>query len=379
MARNRSTTRGVAREGSALLTGLVRCGRCGRRMVTQYVVGRPRYACSHAMAIYAAPPCQSLAARAVDRVVEALLLRAIEPSALEVSLAVAADVERERAREEQLWQQRLERAHYDVERARRQCNAVEPENRLVARTLERTLEERLGAEQKLEEDHRRARAAHPVSLTEAERSAIRALASALPKVWSRLDDDERATQGGGPPARGGGTREGGRRERTGRADAALGGRARTTTTLTRPVTKLSQLSYYDDLLRRAEHLRREHRTLQQVADTLNAEGWHPARRCETFNAQMVNRLLTPRSRPQYAPPSPLLEKLDANEWTLPALAKRLGRSRLTLYGWVRRGFVQARKAKTDQPARGLDHPRGRGGAARLALHPAPRWPRRPPG
>ena len=78
--------------------------------------------------------------------------------------------------------QRLERAHYDVERARRQYNAVEPENRLVARTLERTLEERLGAEQKLEEDHRRARAAHPVSLTEAERSRrSRALASALPK------------------------------------------------------------------------------------------------------------------------------------------------------------------------------------------------------
>ena len=262
-------------------------------MVTQYVVGRPRYACSHAMAIYAAPPCQSLAARAVDRVVEALLLRAIEPSALEVSLAVAADVERERAREEQLWQQRLERAHYDVERARRQCDAVEPENRLVARTLERTLEERLGAEQKLEEDHRRARAAHPVSLTEAERSAIRALASALPKVWSsstttNVQRKEVVRQ----------LVEEARVKVVGESEQVeltlRWAEHETTTTLTRPVTKLSQLSYYDDLLRRAEHLRREHRTLQQVADTLNAEGWHPARRCETFNAQMVNRLLTPQ-------------------------------------------------------------------------------------
>ena len=87
-----------------------------------------------------------------------------------------------------------------------------------------------------------------------------------------------------------------------------------------------------------------------MADTLNAEGWHPARRCETFNAQMVNRLLTPQGAGRSThPPSPLLEKLDANEWTLPALAKRLGRSRLALYGWVRRGFVQARKAKTDHP------------------------------
>src|SRR4029079_17580148 len=105
--------------------------------------------------------------------------RALEPSALEVSLAVAADVEQERPREEQLWQQRLERAHYEVERARRQYDAVEPENRLVARTLERTLEERLGAEQKLQEDHRRARAACPACLTEAERTAIQALSTKL--------------------------------------------------------------------------------------------------------------------------------------------------------------------------------------------------------
>jgi hypothetical protein len=109
-------------------------------MVAQYSDGYPRYACIQQAACYAAPLCQSVAARAVDREVEALVLRALEPSALEVSLAVAADLERERAREEQLWQQRLERARYDVERARRQYDAVEPENRLVARTIERALE-----------------------------------------------------------------------------------------------------------------------------------------------------------------------------------------------------------------------------------------------
>jgi DNA invertase Pin-like site-specific DNA recombinase len=380
MAQNRTTTRGVARDGSALLTGLVRCGRCGRRMVTQYVVGRPRYACIHAMTICGAPACQSLAALAVDRVVEALLLRAIEPSALEVSLAVAADVERGRAREEQLWQQRLERAHHDVERARRQYDAVEPENRLVARTLERTLEERLGAEQKLQEDHRRARAACPVSLTEVERSAIRALATELPKVWSsptttnvqrkevvrQLVEEARVKVVG----------ESEQVELTLR----WAGGQETTTTLTRPVSKLSQLSYYDDLLRRAEHLRREHRTLQEVADTLNAEGWHPATRLQTFDAEMVNRLLTPPN-PDRGPhsPSPPPEKLDANEWTASALAHHLGRSRSTVYGWATRGWVQARKAKTEHPYGVWILRADEAELARLAaLRPVPRRPRRPP-
>ncbi|XYH93881.1 recombinase family protein [Sorangium sp. So ce1128] len=164
--------------------GLVRCGRCGHRMAVQYSSSYPRYGCIEAASAYAGPSCQSIAAAAVDRVVEALLLRALEPSALEVSMAVVADLERERAREEQLWQQRLERARYDVERARRQYDAVEPENRLVARTLERTLEERLGAEQKVQEDYRRSRAARPATLSEVERAAIRALATELPKLWN---------------------------------------------------------------------------------------------------------------------------------------------------------------------------------------------------
>jgi len=111
---NRNATRGVARKGSTLLAGLVRCGRCGHRMVASYSDGYPRYACIHEAAVYAGPKCQSVVARAVDRVVEALVLRALEPSALEVSMAVAADLERERAREEQLWQERLERARYEV-------------------------------------------------------------------------------------------------------------------------------------------------------------------------------------------------------------------------------------------------------------------------
>jgi DNA invertase Pin-like site-specific DNA recombinase len=350
LALNRNVTRGVARRGPTLLAGLVRCGRCGHRMVAMYSDGYPRYACVAESAVYAGPLCQSVAARAVDHVVEALVLRAIEPAALEVSLAVASDLERERAREEQVWQQRLERARYEVERARRQYNVVEPENRLVARTLERALEDRLGAEQKLGEDHRRARAARPVTLNDAERSAIRALATELPKLWNsptttneqrkdvvrQLLEEVRLTVQG----------ESERVEMTLR----WAGGHETTTALTRPVARLSQLSYYDDLVQRAEHLR-EGKTLQQVADALNADGWRPAKRRATFNASMVTSLLaSKRADGGTPPPQPPPEKLKPNEWTLAALADRLGMSRITLHSWIGRGWVRARKVPSPRPS-----------------------------
>jgi DNA invertase Pin-like site-specific DNA recombinase len=378
---NRNAKRGVARKGATLLAGLVRCGRCGHRMVAYYSDGYPRYACVEEAAVYAGPLCQSVVARAVDQVVEALLLRALEPSALEVSMAVAEDLEQERAREEQLWQQRLERARYEVERARRQYDAVEPENRLVARTLERTLEERLGAEQKLQEDYRRARAARPASLTNAERAAIRALSTELPKVWNsptttneqrkdvvrQLLEEVRLTVAG-------------QSEHVEMTLRWAGGHE-TTTTLTRPVARLSQLSYYEDLVRRAEQLRHDGGSLQQVANALNAEGWRPAKRRATFNASMVTSLLVSKGGARNKRlPKPLPEKLKANEWTLQALADRLSMSRITLHSWVRREWVRARKVESPRPSgtwilwadeKELER------LAALRTAPRTRWARRP--
>jgi uncharacterized protein YndB with AHSA1/START domain len=113
-----------------------------------------------------------------------LVLEAVQPAALEVSLAVAADIEAERAALERHWQQRLERARYEVERARRQYNAVEPENRLVARTLERAWEEALTEQSRLEAEHERHRDEQPAVPSSEELGAIRAMAQDLPALWS---------------------------------------------------------------------------------------------------------------------------------------------------------------------------------------------------
>ena len=74
-----------------------------------------------------------------------------------------------------------------------------------------------------------------------------------------------------------------------------------TTTVTRPVAKLSQLSYHNDLRRRAAQLQGDGESLQQIANALNAEGWRPAKQCETFSRSMVRGLLLSNGIPSSNP------------------------------------------------------------------------------
>src|SRR5204862_3344277 len=123
----------------SLLGGLLVCGRCGQRLMVSYSgrASRLRYQCGRAAIDYAAPLCQGLAGRPLDELVAAQVLAALEPAALELSLAAADDLQQERARLHQARQQELERAPYEAERARREYGAVERGNRVVAREVER--------------------------------------------------------------------------------------------------------------------------------------------------------------------------------------------------------------------------------------------------
>lgn len=186
VAANRSAHQGIPRGGSALLAGLLICGRCGQRMSAQYPNGGrfQRYNCSRLAVNYGAPICQSLSGTALDALVAGLMLRALAPTALEVSLQLAEDLELERNALHRQWRQRLERAHYEAERARRQYDAVEPENRLVVRTLEQHWEAALADELRLQAEHERFLAEQPLPLTVDQRAMIERLASDIPTLWA---------------------------------------------------------------------------------------------------------------------------------------------------------------------------------------------------
>ena len=177
--------RGAPRDGAALLHGLVVCGRCGSRMGVSYGRGDPhrRYECRRAQADYAEPVCQSFLAREIDRVVAAAFLEAIRPAGLEATIAALHGLEGERRSIDRQWQLRLERARYEARPAQRQYDAVDPDNRLVARELERRWEAALSEVERVERDYASLRRSELLPLTDEEAEEVRRLAADLPALW----------------------------------------------------------------------------------------------------------------------------------------------------------------------------------------------------
>jgi DNA invertase Pin-like site-specific DNA recombinase len=345
MEANRSWSQGmgVVRNGPALLAGLVACGRCGQKMTVRYQRGaggelHPVYVCSREKADHGGGQCQQLAGPCVDGHVTGLMLDAMAPAALEISLAAAGQAEARRAQVDQIWRQRLERADFAADRARRQYQLTEPENRLVARQLEKEWEAALAERQRLGEEYDRFTATRPRTLTPAERDQVRALAEDIPAIWhapTTTDADrkqlirhlvERVQ-----------VEVAGTSEKV-EVQVVWAGGHRTTAQITRPVASLTQLSYYPQLAERACELAQARLTHAQIATKLTTEGFRPPKRCEAFTAAAVSDLL--RAAGAQHPRNPARRPLLAeHEWWLRDLAACLGMSAITLDSWVRRGWA----------------------------------------
>jgi hypothetical protein len=120
---------------------------------------------------------------ALDAQIEQRFLEALRPDQLTLALAALAQVEQEEHAAHKQWELRLERVRYQAQRAERQYQAVEPENRLVARSLEKQWEEQLRAVETVEKEYQAWRSTRLLALTQADREAILALGSDLPALW----------------------------------------------------------------------------------------------------------------------------------------------------------------------------------------------------
>ena len=125
-------------EAARSLRGLLRCRRCGRRLHVTYSGANgqvPRYGCRGAAINHGAGSCISFGGLAADRAVEEAVLAVIQPGAMEAAITAAGHAGADRKQENDVLALKLEQARYEAARARRQYDAVEPENRLVAGTL----------------------------------------------------------------------------------------------------------------------------------------------------------------------------------------------------------------------------------------------------
>ena len=139
VARRGGTTPGAAKRGPALLAGLLRCGRCGRKLFVAYS-GRggrvPRYACAGSRTGQGPTTCLSVGGVTIEQAVTDQVLEAIQPVGIEASLAAVDQLARTHTEQRRALELALEKARYQAQRAERQYHTVDPDNRLVAGELE---------------------------------------------------------------------------------------------------------------------------------------------------------------------------------------------------------------------------------------------------
>lgn len=344
--RARADSLGAARQGPALLSGLLVCGRCGYRMVVNYNNAKNglRYNCHRALTCYGEPECQSLSGKRLDAFIAEQVLAALQPAALELHLAAATDLEKQQQELHRHWQQKLERVRYDAERAARQYDAVEPENRLVARELERRWQEALHGQSCLQQEYDQFCAQRPLQLSAAQRTQVRALAQDIPELWSSdkttAADRQRlvrllierivvTVQG--------------RSEQVTLAITWSGGYV-SQHAFVRSVNSYEQLVDYPRLCARIEELRKQGQSMDAVADALNAEGFRPPRRVTRYTGGMVAGLLARKyGKAGQTHGQRLAQTLRRGEWLLGDLARHLGMPQATLHHWRKAGWLRARK------------------------------------
>jgi DNA invertase Pin-like site-specific DNA recombinase len=329
---------GPAREGTALLQGLAICGRCGRRMTVRYHNRRgvevPDYQCMRSCIDDGGPRCQTIPGGVVDHAVGDLLIDTLTPHALEVALTVQAELDTRTAEADALRRQHVERARHRADLARRRYLAVDPDNRLVADSLESDWNDALRALQTAREDYQRASAAATAALTDELKSRIHCLTTDFPALWSNPNTAQRDRK---------------RMVRllvddvtlhkTDRIHLHVRFRGGQTTSLAVAIPpKAWQIRQtHPDTLAALDRLLDTH-TDGQTAEALNAAG-HRSGEGKPFTARIVLDARRSNKLPSHA------ERLHAKGLlTKTELAARLGVHESTVKSWTKAGMLNSRKA-----------------------------------
>ena len=179
--------RSPPREGPALLQGLVICGRCGMRMTVRYHHARgrlvPIYLCQREGNQHGHAICQHITGASIDEAVGGLVLDAVNPVALDLTLAIQHELQTRLDETDTLWRTALERLQYDADLARQRFMRVDPTNRLVANSLEADWNDKLRLLAETQERDRQRREAEHAAFTSDQRTRILALATDVPRLW----------------------------------------------------------------------------------------------------------------------------------------------------------------------------------------------------
>ncbi len=323
------------REGPALLQGLAICGVCGDRMTIRYHCRRgtlmPTYACQRDGIRRAEPICQSVPGRAIDEGVARLLLDAVTPVALEATLTVQQELQSRIEEADRLRSRHVERARYEADLSRRRFMRVDPDNRLVADSLEAEWNQKLRAVTEAQEEYERQRQNDRTTLDEAQRTRILALAADLPRLWNEPTTPDRE------------------RKRMARlliedvtllkaqqitAHVRFRGGATQTLVLPLPLPAWALRQTSTEVIAEVDRLLDEH-TEAEIARILTERGFRSGM------GKAINAIMVWRVRRHYGLKNRYHRLRERGMLTLSELAKALGISTATAKVWRRFGLLRA--------------------------------------
>jgi excisionase family DNA binding protein len=347
-ARPRGEGGGAAREGSALLQGVLRCGKCGRKMMVSYsgIRGRTHtYLCSRTHQMQATRrPCQTIGGLRLDSTVVEAFLDAVNPAGVDATAAAVDQLEAEHAERRRMQTLALERADFEAERRRRQFDACEPENRLVARTLEAAWEKALAETERQRRMLAELDRQRPAPLTDAERRALRRLAGEVGKVWGAKTTSDRDRKQLLRALLDDVVLNVDRDEHVGTVELFREGSARTVLPIRLKHSGIKRTSTRPELVDLIRQLA-EHSSDPEIAMVLSKQGWNSPTGLP-FTAARVRGI---RERAGI-PAAPRVKSADAGV-SINEAARELGVSTMTIRRWLAEGLLPAEQTVEHAPWR----------------------------
>ena len=335
---------GPAREGLALLQGLLLCSRCGRRLSVRYKGNGgiyPTYDCNALRREgLSTTSCMSIRCDLLDVVVSKRVLEVLEPAQIAVAAEAVRQLEKRDKALSKQWQMRIERAEYEAQLAERRYEEVDPSNRLVASTLEKRWNDALVRLEEIKSELAEFQRKEALTITPEQRAKVLALSEDFPRLWNapttKTKDRKRVlrllikdiTV-----------------ERT--TDRKLvvlhlrwQGGANEDIQVTLPPNIADRLRYPEEVVQRIRELANKLPDAQ-IADALNGEGRRPAKG-EAFNVSMVKWI-------RYKHHIPAADLKRPEELTVRQVADKIDVSRGVVYYWIERGVIEARRMNNGSP------------------------------
>lgn len=343
-----SPTKGVPRDGSALLQGLSVCGHCGSKFRVIYTP-QARYICTAQHLEYGTERCMSVSGEPIDRAVLSVFFDALKPAQIDAYEACLSKQEAERHKVDRNWQQSVKRAALREQQAKQRYDNVDPRNRLVADKLESDWEESLRSSQKVQDEYERFRGSSSEDgrVPEELKQRLQNVSAELPELWadSKLSNSQMKTLLRSLISAVVLTRLG-----ADTIEARVIWLSRAVWTVQVPVKahKTSETTGYEQVKSRIEELWRQRSSDEEIARRLTEEGFRSPRSTVYLSTTVQKIRLTygwkweddefsgVRPPPGYT--------------TIPRLARQLGVSAERIYGLLRRGKIHTSDERAHRPS-----------------------------